>query len=152
MLPMMKTKAIAALTATALVISTAAPSYAWGQREQDVLKGVLATILIGTLITQANKKPKAQPVPQQQPQPIYVPAPISIYQTPVAARFNAYNDSRQRRIQSTLSAYGYYRGAIDGSFGPGTYNATVAYANATGKSGLLGTQAGANSIFTSLLF
>jgi peptidoglycan hydrolase-like protein with peptidoglycan-binding domain len=70
----------------------------------------------------------------------------------VAAQFNSYTNHRQRRIQSTLSAYGYYRGAIDGSFGPGTYNATVAYANATGRSNLLGTMVGARSIYKALLF
>lgn len=150
MLPMLKTKVIATLTAASLVAASAAPSYAWGQREQDVLKGVIGTILIGTLINQANKPPKAQPAPQ--PQPVYVPAPTSIYSTPVAARFNAYSDTYQRRIQSTLSAYGYYHGSVDGAFGPGTYNATVAYANATGKSSLLSSQAGVSAIYDSLLF
>ncbi len=150
MLPMFKSHAIAAATAFALVASSAAPSYAWGRREQDVLTGVLGAILIGTLINQANKTPAVQPAPQ--PQPVYVPAPTSIYSTPVAARFNAYSNNNQRRIQSTLSAYGYYQGAIDGDFGPGTYNATVAYARATGKSNLLTTQAGVTSLYEGLLF
>lgn len=146
MLPMLKTKAIAAVTAIALVASSAAPSYAWGQREQDVLKGVLGTILIGTIIHSANKPPQPQPLP------VYAPVPVNIYNTAVAAQFNAYSDSSQRRIQSTLSAYGYYKGSIDGSFGPGTYNATVAYANATGKSDLLNSMAGVSSLYSALLF
>ncbi len=150
MLPMFKTKAIAALTAGALIVSSAAPSYAWGQREQDVLKGIIGTIVIGALIKEATK-PQVQPRPVQ-PQPVYMPAPTSIYNTAVAARFNAYSDNNQRRIQSTLSAYGYYHGAIDGVFGSGTYNATVSYANAKGKSNLLSTQAGVTALYDSLLF
>ncbi len=150
MLPMFKTKAVAAVTAVALLLTSAAPSFAWGQREQDVLTGVLGTILIGTLINQATKHPNVQQQPQ--PQPVYVPATTSIYSTPVAARFNAYSNNNQRRIQSTLSAYGYYNGPIDGVFGSGTYNATVAYAKATGKSNLLTSQAGVASLYEALLF
>lgn len=149
MLPMFKTKAIAALTVFSLVIGTAAPSYAWGRREKDTLTGVLGTLLIGGLVYSASRHPQVSP----RPQPIYVPpAPVSIYSTPAAASFNAYSDSQQRRIQSTLSAYGYYHSSIDGSFGPATYNATVAYANATGRSNLLGSMAGTTSIYDGLLF
>ena len=151
MLPMFKAKAIAALTAGALIVSSAAPSYAWGQREQDVLKGIIGTIVIGALIKEATK-PQVQPLPSHQPQPVYMPAPTSIYNTAVAARFNGYSNNNQRRIQSTLSAYGYYKGSIDGIFGPGTYSATVSYANATGKSNLLSTQAGVTAIYDALLF
>jgi hypothetical protein len=152
MLPMFKTKAVAALTALAIVVTSASPSHAWGQRERDVLKGVIGTIIIGALINEAKKPQVQYQQPAPLPQPVYQPAPVSIYRTPVAAQFNSYTNHRQRRIQSTLSAYGYYRGAIDGSFGPGTYNATVAYANATGRSNLLGTMVGARSIYKALLF
>ena len=96
------------------------------------------------MVTMANKPPKTQT--------LLVYAPTSIYNTPAAQRFDDYSDNSQRRIQSTLSAYGYYHGSIDGSFGPSTYNATVAYANATGKSALLGSVAGVASIYDSLLF
>ena len=146
MLPMFKSKTVAAVTVLALSLSAVAPAHAWGQREQDVLKGVIGAVLIGALINQANQPPKTQPLP------VYAPAPTSIYNTPAAQRFDDYSDNSQRRIQSTLSAYGYYHGSIDGSFGPSTYNATVAYANATGKTALLGSVAGVASIYDGLLF
>lgn len=149
MLPMFKTKAIAAVTAFSLVTSAALPSHAWGAREQGVLTGVLGTLLVGALIIEANK-PQTYKAPKAQP--VYAPVPTSIYSTPVAAQFNAYSDSSQRRIQSTLSAYGYYSAAIDGAFGPSTYNATVAYAKATGKSTLLTTQAGVKTLYEQLLY
>lgn len=151
MLPMLKTKAITAATIFALVAGAAAPSHAWGRREKDALTGALGALVVGGLIYSATRQPRGKPQPQ--PVPVYVPpAPVSIYSTPAAYSFNAYSDSEQRRIQSTLSAYGYYHSSIDGSFGPGTYNATVAYANATGRSNLLGTMAGTTSIYDGLLF
>lgn len=149
MLPKFKTHAIAAVTALSLVTATALPSHAWGKREQGILTGVLGTLLVGALIIDASK-PQAPKAPA--PQPVYAPVPTSIYSTPVAAEFNAYSDSAQRRIQSTLSAYGYYGAAIDGAFGPSTYNATVAYAKATGKSNLLSTQAGVRTLYEQLLY
>ncbi len=150
MLPSFKTKAITAVTALSLIMATAVPSYAWGRREKDTLTGALGALLIGGLVLSASKPPKASP---PKVQPVYVPiATVSVYSTPAAATFNALGEAEQRRIQSTLSAYGYYTGSIDGVFGPGTYNATVAYANATGKSSLLGSMAGTASIYDSLLF
>ena len=146
-----KTKAVAAMTITALVLATAAPANAWGRREKDTLTGVLGAILVGTIINQATHQPRVQPQPQ--PTPVYVPpAPVSVYHTPAAAAFNVYSDNAQRRIQSTLSAYGYYHGSIDGSFGQGTYAATLAYAKATGNASLMNTVAGASSIYDDLLF
>ena len=36
-------------------------------------------------------------------------------------------------IQRRLAVFGYYDGGVDGSFGPGTYSAITAYANAQGQ-------------------
>lgn len=55
----MKSSAIAALLALSLAVP-AAPAFAWGQREQDVLKGVLGTLAVTAIIKEANKN-RAQP-------------------------------------------------------------------------------------------
>lgn len=148
MLPNFKTKTIAAATAFAIAASAAAPAQAWGQRERDVLTGVLGTLLVTAIIKDGGLTKRRAPAPQ----PVYAPAPVSIHDTAMANQFNAYTDRTQRRIQSTLSAYGYYDGAIDGSFGRGTYEATLAYARAKGKTGLLSTQAGVATLYESLLY
>lgn len=63
-----------------------------------------------------------------------MPAHSSIYSTPAARAFQSYSLSERKAIQRNLRAWGYYRGGIDGSFGPGTYNAVVAYARDEGAS------------------
>jgi peptidoglycan hydrolase-like protein with peptidoglycan-binding domain len=72
-------------------------------------------------------------VPQEQ---VYVPRPthtVSIYQTPAARAFNSYSRAERVAIQRRLAVLGYYRSGIDGSFGPGTYNAVLAYARDAGQ-------------------
>jgi hypothetical protein len=155
MLPIMFTNAkrniIAGVTAFAVLASGAAPAMAWGKNEQQFLKGVAAALLVQSIIRTVDKPAYRPPV--QQPRPIYYnPAPVSIYQTPVGQAFNTYSDNEQRRIQSTLSAYGYYRGSIDGSFGPGTYAAIQAYAAHTNRTASLSTRAGAYGFLDGLLF
>ena len=155
MLPNMFTNAkrniIAGVTAIAVLASGTAPALAWGKNEQNFAKGVFATLLIQSII-RSNEKPGYRP-PVYQPAPIYYnPAPVSIYSTPTAQAFNTYTDNEQRRIQSTLSAYGYYRGSIDGSFGPGTYAAIQAYASRTGRTAALTTRGGAYGLLDGLLF
>ena len=76
----------------------------------------------------------------------------SIYGTPAAQAFNSYGSRERRAIQSQLRAYGYYSGGIDGSFGPGTYRAVIAYARDTGGEGRLGDRGGAYGIFDSLIY
>jgi hypothetical protein len=112
-------------------------------------------------------QPQYQPQPQQyqpqhyQPRPRYQheqrpvryqPAPVSCYGTPIGLAFNSYTANEKRRIQSTLTAYGYYRGGIDGAFGPGTYSAIEAYAQNTGKTAMLGSSSGAYGLLDGLLF
>ncbi|SEN81583.1 Putative peptidoglycan binding domain-containing protein [Gemmobacter aquatilis] len=98
--------------------------------------------------------PVYRPAPVYAPPPVYRPAPVyqpSIYSSPVAQAFNSYGYTDRRRIQQQLAAYGYYRSSLDGSFGPGTYSAVVAYANDTGQGRALSAQAGAYGLFDSLL-
>ncbi len=168
MLPSMFTNAkrnlIAGITAVAVLAAGTSPALAWGKGEQQFLAGVATTILLGQLIKNSPRygQPAAQPqyyqpAPQyRQPRahrPIrYNPEPVSIYGTPVGMAFNTYTDNEQRRIQSTLTAYGYYRGNIDGSFGPGTYTALDAYARRTGKQAELNSRAGAYGVLDGLLF
>ncbi|MGV8985606.1 MAG: peptidoglycan-binding domain-containing protein [Cypionkella sp.] len=82
---------------------------------------------------------------------VYVAPQSSVYSTPAAYAFSGYSSNERRRIQATLTNYGYYNGALDGSFGPGTYAAISNYARNTGRTQFLGTQAGASEIFDALL-
>ena len=50
----LKSSAIASVLAISLALP-ATPALAWGQREQDVLKGVVGTLVIGALIKEATK-------------------------------------------------------------------------------------------------
>jgi Putative peptidoglycan binding domain len=152
MLPIMfaqtKRNLIAGATALAVLAAGTSPALAWGKNEQNFLAGVAATILFQEIIRDAKRHQQ----PRYQAPVRYDPAPVNIYGSPVGQAFNAYSDNEQRRIQSTLSAYGYYNGTIDGSFGPGTYNALAMYASRTNKTALLGSRAGAFSLLDGLLF
>lgn len=158
MLPSMfantKRNLIAGVTAIAVLAGGANPALAWGKPEQQFLAGVATTILLGQLIKNASRQAAPQPqyVPRQHRPVRYDPQPVSIYGTPVGMAFGSYSDNEQRRIQSTLTAYGYYYGSIDGSFGPGTYNAIAAYARRTGKTAQLNSRAGAYGVLDGLLF
>ncbi len=156
MLPTMfantKRNLIAGVTALSMLTAGVSPALAWGKNEQQFLTGVLSVLAVQALIREANhqarlKQQRANPYPTR-----YEPAPVNIYASPSAQAFNSYTDNEQRRIQSTLSAYGYYHGSIDGSFGPGTYNALALYASRTGKTAMLSTRSGAFGLMDGLLF
>ena len=167
MLPLMsnlKTSLIAGSVAVALLANSAAPAMAWGQREQDFTKGALAVLLLGAIARDASHHERESrqppvyqpPVYQQptyydpQPQPYY---PVqSVYSTPAAQAFQSYDLNERRRIQATLANYGYYHGTIDGSFGPGTYQAITAYASRSGKLSMLATRGGAYGLMDGLLY
>ncbi len=173
MLPVLstlKTKLIAGTVAVALLATSAAPALAWSRDDQIFARGVGATLLLGYLATNGYRRPLLpQPQPQQHyqeprhyqqpiyqpvynPPVVYVPAPQqSIYNSAAAYSFNGYSMNERRRIQATLTNYGYYHGALDGTFGPGVYNAIFALAQNTNRSGLLGTQAGSAELYDSLL-
>lgn len=80
--------------------------------------------------------------PRYQPQPSYGSG---------AKAFTEYSPASRRAIQSRLRAYGYYRGPIDGAYGPGTRRAIEAYARDTGNDGLLATRNGTVTLLNGLL-
>ena len=169
MLPVLsnlKTKLIAGTVAASLLAASAAPALAWGDREQGFTSGVVATVLLGALLTQPRYiQPQPQPVYRhrqpvyyqpvyRQPvyqQPVYQAPAQSIYSTPAAVAFNSYSTNERIRIQATLANYGYYNGSLDGSFGSGTYNAVNAYASRTGKLAALSTRGGAYGLYDALI-
>jgi len=148
--------AITAVTALAVALPAAVPAQA-GIEKEDFLKGVAAALIVGALIRQNDGKggePRVvyidpKPYPQPHPQPGYGG---SVYRTPAAQAFNSYSASERRLIQKRLAAYGYYRGGIDGSFGPGTYNAVVAYARDTGSRNQIASRNGAFELYDALIF
>lgn len=150
----------AAVTALALAAGSAVPAHAWGKNEQNFLKGVLAAAAVGAIIQHNRNKAQAAPAPQyfapapqyygnQNPRP-HRSAPAPAF-TPVAAAFNEYSPASRRAIQQRLRAYGYYRGAIDGAFGPGTRNAIEAYARDTGNTGATQSRDGTVRLLNGLL-
>ena len=176
----LKTKLIAGTVAAALLATSAAPALAWGDREQGIVTGIAGTVLLGTLLNQSGgnngyglRRQQRQPVyyapvyqqpvyqqpvyqqpVYQQPvyqQPVYQAPAQSLYSTPAAVAFNSYSANERIRIQATLANYGYYNGGLDGSFGPGTYNAVTAYASRTGKLAMLRTRGGAYGLFDALI-
>lgn len=166
-----KTSAIATVTALSLALTAAAPAHALGKNERNFLKGVAATLIIGAIINDANAR--TQPAPAPQPQPGYGHRPRydnhghrnehrttgrvigtsgSVYSTPAAQAFGRYSAAERRAIQRSLRAYGYYSGSIDGAFGPGTYNAVLAYARDTGGAHQIKSQAGSFGLYDSLIY
>ena len=145
-----KRSLIAALAAISITALPAAPAKAWGDKEQGFLAGVVATIVVDSLIT---KKKVVAPAPA--PAPVYV-APTPVYTTlsttPAARAFNSYTVAERRAIQRNLKAWGYYYGSIDGTFGRGTYNAVVAFAADEGASSNLRSTSGAFAIYDGLIF
>jgi peptidoglycan hydrolase-like protein with peptidoglycan-binding domain len=170
MLLPVRTRAIAALTALSLMASLpAAPALAWGKNERNFVAGVATAVVVGAIINDINKKQRArraapqyvypaQPVYQPQPvynrPPVYSPAPgySSIYSTPAARAFQSYSPAERKAIQRRLATQGYYRSGIDGSFGPGTYSAVLAYARDTRVAENLQSTAGAYAVYDGLLF
>jgi Putative peptidoglycan binding domain len=156
MLPLLtnaKRNLIAGVTVMAVLASGASPALAWGKNERNFLAGIAATLLVQEMLRdmRRNQQPVyRQPVVQD---PVrYDPAPVSVYGTPMAQAFNMYSDAEQRRIQSSLSAFGYYRGTIDGSFGAGTYNALALYASRTNRVALMESRTGSFTLLDDLLF
>ena len=147
-----KTKLIAAVTAAAIAsVPAATPALAWGDKEQGFVAGVATAVIIDELLKQGRIAREARRAPAPvyvEPAPVY--APTSIYSTPAARAFQSYSLAERKAIQRNLRAWGYYRGGIDGSFGPGTYGAITAYARDEGVS--ITTTAKAFSVYDGLLF
>ncbi len=170
----LKTSAIAAVTALSVAAGAASPALAWGDREQGFVAGVATSVIVGAIANDINHKnrarqyqyyqePRYQTRPPQyyqepryhqpRPQPVYAPQPsYSVYSTPAARAFGSYSLTERKAIQRRLAGQGYYRSYIDGSFGPGTYNAVVAYARDSRQAGNLESTAGSYGIYDSLLY
>jgi hypothetical protein len=156
----------AALTALSIAAVPAAPALAWGDREQGFVAGVATALIVDQLLRQTRRSQGVSPLPgfnfadprpaYVEPRPTYVdPRPTagsSVYRTTAARAFNSYSVAERKEIQRKLRAWGYYRGSIDGTFGPGTYSAVTAYARDEGLSGKLDTNAGAYAVYDSLIF
>jgi hypothetical protein len=149
----------AALAALSIAAVPAAPAFAWGDREQGFVAGVATAVIIDEILKQSRKAQEVRPAPGfnfVDTRPTYVaPRPAattSVYGTTAARAFNSYSVSERKAIQRTLRAWGYYRGGIDGTFGPATYSAVTAYARDEGVSGKLVTNAGAFAVYDGLLF
>lgn len=143
---------VAALTAASIAAVPAAPALAWGEREQSFVAGVATAVIVDEILKQGRKAREARRAPEV----VYVERPshstTSIYRTPAARAFQSYSLAERKAIQRNLRAWGYYRGGIDGKFGPGTYNAVVAYARDEGASGNLSSTGGAYAIYDGLIF
>ncbi len=113
--------------------------------------------------SQPQYQPQYQPryQPQYQPQyqaprhttpARYAPAaPSGLYATPAARAFNSYSPAERRSIQARLADAGYYRGGIDGAFGPMTYQAIMAIAGDSTGTDQLGSMAGAHEFYDTIL-
>lgn len=147
-----KSSLIAAIAAISIAALPAAPAHALGKNEKNFLAGVVTALIIDGIIDN-SKKPK---VVAPAPAPIYVeptpPVYTTLSTTPAARAFNSYSKAERKAIQRNLKAWGYYHGAIDGSFGRGTYNAVVAFAADEGVSNNLKSTAGAFAIYDGLIF
>lgn len=146
-----KSHLIAAVAALSITALPATPAKAWGDKEQGFLAGVVTALVIDGIVD-ANKK-KVIPVTPPPPAPVYVdPTPVytSISATPAGKAFNSYTKAERKAIQRQLKSWGYYHGAVDGSFGRGTYNAVTALAADEGAS--LKTMAGAFAVYDGLIY
>ena len=160
MLPAVKNTAIAVVTAFALAVSAAAPAQALGKNERNFLAGAATALVINGLIRQDRAirqlAPRyVEPAPVYQHRPVYQQRPVyqtSVYNTVAAQAFNSYSRSERLAIQRQLSRQGYYRSGIDGSFGPGTYNAVAAYARDIGATRQLASRDGVYGIYDGLLY
>lgn len=93
------------------------------------------------------------PYPGPGPGPAYATAPgktLAVNATSEALVYKSYSSQERRNIQRNLANLGYYRGSIDGLFGPGTYTAITQYARQNGMADYLNTQSGLYALYNSL--
>ncbi|SNX71656.1 putative peptidoglycan binding protein [Cereibacter ovatus] len=165
--------ALATLAALSLVPASVAPAHALGKKDRAFIAGAATAAVAGVVINQmrnngqlpfGNAQPRyaAPPVAPQyyvQPRATYAAAPAyqqpryvapSVHSTPAAQAFRELSPQMRREVQISLARYGYYSGAIDGAWGPGTSRAVEAYARDSGTTGQLGSVAGAYGILGGL--
>lgn len=149
-----KRNLVAALTAASLSATLpAAPALAWGEKEQGFVAGVATAVIIDELLKLDRQAREARRAPVYTfVEPVRPAVTTSIYRTPAARAFKSYSSSERKAIQRQLRAWGYYRGGIDGAFGPGTYNAVAAYAADEGLTSRLSDTNSAFGVYDSLLY
>ncbi len=152
-----KTTLIAGLAALSIAAVPATPALAWGEKEQGFVAGVATAVIVDELLKNRRARMGAPvyvaPAPTYvEPRTVYVEPrhTTSVYATPAGRAFQSYSASERKAIQRKLRAWGYYRGGIDGAFGPSTYNAVAAYARDEGTS--LATSANAYGVYDGLLY
>ncbi len=156
----LRTAAIAATAALSLAATSATPVHALGKNEKNFLLGAGAALLLGSIYLknreaqaqQAYRAPTYQAPTYQQPTYYQPTQPATSYSSSAARAFNSYSATERRQIQSKLKAYGYYRGTVDGSFGPQTQQAVSGYAGATLGTAKLSSMNGAFEVYDSLLY
>lgn len=170
--------ALATIAALALVPAAVAPAHALGKKDRAFIAGAATAAVAGVVINQmrtngtlpfGNAQPRYAAPPAQpqyvqpqyyvQPRATYAAAPAyqppryvapSVHGTPAAQAFRELSPQMRREVQISLARHGYYSGAIDGAWGPGTSRAVEAYARDSGRSGQLGTIAGAYGVMGGL--
>lgn len=139
--------------AAALAAAPLAPALAWDKGDQRALRNLALLGAVGAMFW-ASQQHKAEPKPAK-PRPAPPPAISSsnaIYTAPVATAFNRYTSAERQRIQGRLKGWGYYRGPVDGAYGPATHAALAAYARDGNETQRLSTVAGSFALLDSLLF
>lgn len=160
-----RTTLVAGLTALSVAAIPATPALAWGDKEQGFVAGAATAIIVDELLknhrkarlydrgyTAAGPTYVAPRTVYVEPRHVEPRATTSIYATPAARAFQSYSLAERKAIQRNLRAWGYYRGGIDGAFGPGTYNAVVAYARDEGASANLRSTAGAYGLYDGMIY
>jgi len=71
--------------------------------------------------------------------------------TTAARVFNSYSRTERVAIQRQLARFGYYTGALDGSFGPRTHQAVYEFARQAGNQDALASSTGAYRVYDALL-
>jgi Putative peptidoglycan binding domain len=155
-----KNTLIAGLTALSIAAVPATPALAWGDKEQGFVTGVATAVIVDELLKNRRARmgapvyaaPTYAAPTYVEPRPVYVEPrhTTSIYATPAGRAFQSYSLRERKAIQRNLRASGYYRGGIDGSFGPGTYNAVADYASDEGQS--LRSTSAAYGVYDGLLY
>lgn len=178
MLDKARSATIAAIAATALA-SAPFPALALGKAERGFLMGVAAAVIVDQLVEHnrtarapAYYAPPAAAYPayptysepsyrepryreparhHSEPSACCHSSGVPVGATPAAQAFRSYSPYERRAIQQHLRAQGYYWGAIDGTFGPATYEAVTRFAADQGMRGNLRSTAGAFSVYDCLL-
>lgn len=167
-----------AMIASALVAATAAGTLPTAAQAQggDITRGVILGLVTGYAVNQimhaqhpqgtvvqstSNYQPayvpqryveeaapvRYQPAPTYTPDPVYAPSTISPQQT----AFVSQERKVRLSIQYQLMRDGYYSGAIDGLWGPGTEDALYHYAQANNQVSMLTTKHSTERLFSQIL-